>query len=308
LTLPHVTVGMPVHQGERFVDEAIRSIRAQTFTDLELVISDNGSTDGTQSICRAHAAEDPRVVYHRSEVNRGAAWNYSRLVGLARGRYFKWASHDDLLRPEYLERCVATLEADPDVVLCQTGAAAIDSDGNEVGRWPPNANASDGRPSQRFADILFREGPCFPVFGLIRQEVLKRTGLLGAYNAHDRPLMAELALHGRYAHVPEVLFLNREHPERSIRAYRGPRERIAWFDPAMEGRVVYFYPRLVLEYHRAVVRSGVPVEELIRAEALLAAWTVRHLPGLTRNVLGGLRVHARRAIASRRIHGGMERS
>jgi glycosyltransferase involved in cell wall biosynthesis len=301
MTRPLVSVGLPVYQGEAFVDDAIGSIRRQTLTDLELIISDNGSTDATEEICRHHAAEDARITYHRSPVNRGSSWNYCRLVGLASGSYFKWASHDDVLRPTFIERCAAVLDADPGVVLCHPGAASIDADGAERAQFPENWNASSGPPARRFADILFREGPCFPVFGLMRREVVERTGLLGAYVGHDRPFLAEMALHGRFAHVAEVLFLNREHPGRTSRAYIGPRDRIAWFDPAMAGKVVYYRPRLALEYHRAITRAGVPVDQAIRARLAIAGWAGKHAPGIARDILGGLRVHVRRALGRHRV-------
>ena len=298
---PRVTIGMPVYQGERFVDEAISSIRAQTHTDFELIIADNGSTDNTETICGRHVTEDSRLSYHRSSVNRGASWNFNRLVDLARGEYFKWASHDDLLGPKYLERCVQFLDADPGVVLCHTGAATIDEASKETRVWPPNPNAMAGTPVRRFADIVLREGPCFPVFGVTRLSVLKQTGLLGPYNGHDRPLLAELALHGRFLFIPDVLFFNREHPQRSIRAFKGARDRIAWFDPNMAGRVIYAMPRLFLEYHRAIVRSGVPKRHVLGAELTLGWWAVRNWRRFARSVLGGMRVLISRSV--RRVKG-----
>jgi glycosyltransferase involved in cell wall biosynthesis len=293
---PHVTIGLPVYQGERYVDEAIQSIRAQTFRDFELIIADNGSTDGTEAICRRHVAEDPRISYCRSPVNRGASWNFSRLVDLAHGELFKWASHDDLLMPEYIEHCVRCFERDPDVVLCHTGAATIDEQSRVVRRWPLNPNAAAGRPSRRFADVVLREGPCFPIFGLIRLDVLRTTGLLGPFNSHDRPLLAELALRGRYVQIPDVLFLNREHQDRSIRAYRGPHDRIAWFDPSLADRIVYSNLRLLLEYYRAIVRSGVPTWDAVRSELTLARWTLSRAQPIVREVLRGVFVLAHRTI------------
>ncbi len=293
---PRVTVGLPVYQGAQYIDEAIRAVRAQTYRDLELVISDNGSTDCTEAICRRHAAEDPRVSYYRSPVNRGASWNYNRLVELAQGEYFKWASHDDVIMPEFVERCVHFLDADPELVLCHTGAVTIDDHGLMGRRWPPNPNAMAGPPARRFADVALREGPCFPVFGLMRLDVLKRTGLLGPYNAHDRPLLAELALHGRFLYIPDILFLNRDHQQRSIRAFKGPRDRIAWFDPSQSGRIVFSDLRLLLEYHRAITRVLAPGWDSTRSELTLGWWTVLHARSIAREVLGGLRQLLRRAI------------
>ena len=70
---PYVSIGMPVYNGGRFLERAIETTLAQDFDDLELVISDNGSTDATEEICRSYVATDPRVRYHRLPENRGAA-------------------------------------------------------------------------------------------------------------------------------------------------------------------------------------------------------------------------------------------
>ena len=99
---PRVSIGMPVYNGEKYLEEAIQSILAQTYSDFELVISDNASTDKTQEICLEYAARDSRVRYHRNEKNLGAAPNYNRTFELSTGQYFKWADYDDLLAEEFL--------------------------------------------------------------------------------------------------------------------------------------------------------------------------------------------------------------
>ena len=117
---PRVTVGVPVFNGELFVAETLNSLLKQTFSDLEIVISDNASTDRTQEICRAYAARDWRVRYYRNDVNRGAAWNHNRVFELARGEFFKWSAADDLCAPEFLTLCVAALDRDPAAVMSIT--------------------------------------------------------------------------------------------------------------------------------------------------------------------------------------------
>ena len=110
---PRVTLGVPVFNGGPFLPETLDSLLNQTFSDLEVVISDNASTDRTEEICRAYAARDPRVRYYRNDVNRGAAWNHNRVFELARGEFFKWSAADDLCAPEFLTLCVAALDRDP---------------------------------------------------------------------------------------------------------------------------------------------------------------------------------------------------
>src|SRR5512140_1730619 len=178
--VPRVSLGMPVYNGERYLRGTLDSLLKQTYKDFELIISDNGSTDATQQICREYASRDPRIRYRREEVNRGAGWNYNRLVDLARGIYFKWAAHDDLCAPTYLERCVAVLDSDPSVVIAYPDDQDIDEEGNTINRKRgtrlPNAQrAQFSSPSQRFRYLVLLDYDCEQVFGLIRIEILRRT-------------------------------------------------------------------------------------------------------------------------------------
>src|SRR5215510_10355296 len=113
-----LSVGLAVYNGEEFLDEAIRSILAQTLTNFELIISDNASTDRTSEICQKYVRIDPRIRYHRNEANIGGANNENQTFRMARGKYFRWAAHDDVLAPTLLARCVEVLEERPDAVLC----------------------------------------------------------------------------------------------------------------------------------------------------------------------------------------------
>jgi len=163
---PLVSIGLPVFNGEAYLDEAIRSVLAQSLADLELVISDNASTDRTAEICRGWAATDRRVRYLRNPTNLGAAPNYNRTFAESRGRYFKWLAHDDRLRSEYLATTVAVLEADPSVVLCNTTVDYIDGRGVLIGQYrSPLGLAAAERPSERFAALVLHSHSCVVFFG-----------------------------------------------------------------------------------------------------------------------------------------------
>nr|MDJ0569288.1 glycosyltransferase family 2 protein [Pleurocapsa sp. MO_192.B19] len=123
---PLVSIGMPVYNGERYLENALNSILAQTFRDFELIISDNGSTDKTEEICRQYANVDRRIRYFRNEQNLGAGWNFDRVAQLATGKYFKWACHDDLCALEFLQRCIEILEQAPNIVLAYPKTLIID--------------------------------------------------------------------------------------------------------------------------------------------------------------------------------------
>ena len=258
--MPKVSIGLPVYNGENYLEDAIRSLRDQTFADFELILSDNASTDGTEAICRRHAAEDPRIRYHRFDRNMGAAHNFNHLLDLATGDYFKWAAHDDVCGPRYLEACVAVMDAEPDVVLCHTRSARIDAQGNVDGEYDYGVRYDAPSPAQRFHDLVVIRHHCINVFGLIRPEVLRHTGMIGSYVASDRVLLAELALYGRLAEVPEIHFYRRMHPQASS-ALDERSDRLAWFDPDLRGKITLPNWRVLGEYRRALDRAPLPARE-----------------------------------------------
>ena len=103
--LPQVSIGMPVYNGEKFIREALDSLLAQTFTDFELIISDNASMDGTEAICREYAERDQRIRYVRQAENRGPAANFRFVLDEAVGEYFMWAAADDVWTSRFIENC-----------------------------------------------------------------------------------------------------------------------------------------------------------------------------------------------------------
>ncbi|MET0618632.1 MAG: glycosyltransferase family A protein, partial [Thermoanaerobaculia bacterium] len=117
-----MSIGLPVYNGEDYLEEALDSIAAQTYRDYEVVISDNASTDRTAEICERYAARDSRIRIVRNPSNIGGDRNYYRCFELSRGKYFLGTAHDDRFDPKYLERVLAVLEADPEAVFCHSRA------------------------------------------------------------------------------------------------------------------------------------------------------------------------------------------
>jgi glycosyltransferase involved in cell wall biosynthesis len=300
---PRVSIGLPVYNGEDYLESAATSLLEQDFPDLELVLADNGSTDRTPQICAELARRDPRVVVHRSEQNRGAAWNYNRAFALSRGEYFKWAAHDDLYRPSFVSRCLEVLERRPEVVIAYTTAVDIDAAGRPVKEFAPHPYAEDPTASERIASLLGYSSSCFECFGLMRRKDLARTRLIGAYTSSDRALLFELALLGRFHEIPEPLFLHRQHPERGMARFKDPRQRNAWFDPTRAYKLTFPRWRLFAEYVGALARGPVPAAERARCLRPLASWALRGGGALLRELGGGARQASARlasAVAARR--------
>jgi glycosyltransferase involved in cell wall biosynthesis len=207
---PRVSVGLPVYNGERFLRDAIDSILSQDMEEIEVVVCDNASTDGTRDICLDYAARDPRIRYHRNDVNIGGPANYRRAFRLAGGVYFKWAAHDDCFAPSFLRRCAEVLDADPAAVLCYSLTARIDERGQVSPPVEPlEIDAPD--PYRRFRRLMGSLGLPYPMYGLARSSALGRTGLIRSFEGSDRLMLAELSLLGSFHQIPELLFYYRSY-------------------------------------------------------------------------------------------------
>ncbi len=271
-TQPTVSLGMPVYNGANFLAATLDSLLAQTYRDFELIICDNASTDETEAIARDYAARDTRVRYQRNETNIGGSANYNLTFELARGRYFKWAAHDDLCAPTFLERCVAALEDDPDVVLAYTQARAIDSAGHIVKDYPGKRHFGDAQARARFYEFVLDPHPVVAVFGLMRRSVLAQTRLIGKYTGSDRPLLSELSLLGKFYEVPEPLFFYRFHEGQSWGGNKSQQSQQAWYDPRRAGKVTFPQWRLLREHLRSIERSPVGLKDRVSCYLYMGYW------------------------------------
>jgi len=295
---PRVSIGLPVFNGERFVEETLDALLRQTYTDFELVIADNASSDRTREICLAAAARDPRVWYAGSETNRGATWNFNRAFTLATGEYFKWAAYDDLCEPEFVAQGVAALDRVPEAVLAYPRTRLIDEDGRTVRDHADALALPQTRPHERLAALVPALGYANPLYGGIRADALRQTRLVGAYASSDYVLLAELALLGRFIELPDRLFLRRIHPRMSRKVNPRATDVARWFRP--EARPGYRAEswRLFGEHFRSIARAPLPPLERARCAAVFvtvggrryAHHLARELPELAAARIGGSRL------------------
>ncbi|MDP9220290.1 MAG: glycosyltransferase family 2 protein [Actinomycetota bacterium] len=285
---PPLSIGLPVYNGERFLAQAIDALLAQTYPEFELIISDNASTDSTAEICRSYVERDARIRYVRQPVNIGAAPNHNFVFAQARGRYFKWASHDDLYAADLLRLCVEALETRPDVVLAHAWDAFIDEHGKVIRPLIYLLDTASPRPPARLRSLLYGSGGN-DIYGVIRTEVFRRVGPLGSYHNADRCFVAALSLQGPFYQVPRMLYFRRDHPDRGERASTR-RARSANLDPRRADRVRNPMIRLHTEYVRGYVAAiyQAPLSRADRYRCLIhvAGWLLSHLrPGATRRLL-----------------------
>ena len=270
---PAVSVGMPVFNGETYLEVAMSSVLAQSFDDLELIICDNASTDRTAEICQDYAARDRRIRYFRNPQNLGAAPNYNLAFSHARGRYFKWLAHDDRMTPSYLAKTVRVLDERTDAVLCNSVVQYIDQNGAPIGLYNTGLALADSQSAAaRFGWMVLRSHSCVDFFGLIRRETLKDSLLHGSFHGADRALLAQLAIRGRLIQLPAPLVEMREHPNRYTRSNVRSGDRAAWHDASKRGKISLPTWRLYTEYLKMVHNERMLANERAGCYSALAKW------------------------------------
>jgi glycosyltransferase involved in cell wall biosynthesis len=277
--VPRLTLGLPVYNGERFLAESMNALLAQTFTDFELIISDNGSTDRTADIARQYEAKDRRVRYVHHPQNRGSTFNHNFVVEQARGEFFKWVSDDDLYAPDLLQRCIDALDSRPEIVLAHAWTAFIDEEGKITNAidYPLTTDVAD--PAERFRSLLYTHGGD-DFYGVIPVSVLRRIKPFGSFHWADRTIVAELALQGPFYNVPDFLYFRRDHPTRATRVGSKVRRRCITLDPKRANRwrhpVVRLLGEYLLAYALAIWRAPISPTDRWRCGKELAIWIARH--------------------------------
>lgn len=205
-TQPLVSIGVPVFNGGGKLTCALDSLLEQDYSNIEVIISDNASTDYTPEICEKYFRKDSRVKYSRSEQNLGGIWNFNRVFELSSGKYFMWTAHDDIRDPSYISKCVEVLEADPNAVLCHS-YTKMKIEGNTNILCIATLNTVDGIEDivERYLMVL-KTFPAVAMYGLMRADAVKTTLLLEKHIASDLAFIQELSLHGKFRQVHEVLF------------------------------------------------------------------------------------------------------
>ena len=285
-SIPIVSLGMPVYNGENFLESTLDSLLQQTYTNFELIITDNASTDRTEAICQAYAAKDKRIQYHRNPTNVGAAPNYNLGFELSSGKYFKWVAHDDPCAPTYLEKCVQTLDAAPEAIMCYPRTILIDENDQLIENHYDGFDLRSAKPHQRFRQYFHSSAWCHPVFGLVRRDVLQKTGLIGNFASSDKVLLGELAILGKCYEYPEHLAYRRLHPQISTEVHVTDESMQAWFDPNARKSVLTPRWRRFVELGRAINRANMSWKDRLLCYGELVRFYVS--PGRVKGVFKDL--------------------
>lgn len=257
---PLVSIGLPVYNGERYLRQTLDSLLGQDYGNLELILSDNASTDSTAAICQEYAARDARVRYYRLRRNVGAVQNFRHVFRQAHGPYFMWAAFDDLRDPLYVSACVTALEARPDAVACCTGLRLIDEDGQPVDEaaWTHGIRPV-GRSAWQRVQAIAQATYWYDFYALTRTQQLAQTRLPLPVWGYDVVVLLELCLRGPVLLVPQPLFAYRVFTHKTQQDLARGLE-----SGQVAGAVPVSWGRMILEMTRSIWRAPLPTATKLR--------------------------------------------
>ncbi len=203
---PKVSVGIPVYNGSKSLERALNSILSQDYVNLEVVISDNCSTDNTQEIVLEYLARDRRVKYVRQELNLGATENFTKVFELTTGEYFMWAAADDFRSPEFVSSCLAHLQSDQSAVLCAPKIDGFISGLPEV-RWTTSLKSFSDKTTvlSRYKETL-KNFPAPAIYGLYKSSAVKNTAVFKKFMGSDLVFIQNLSIEGNFIDCKRTLF------------------------------------------------------------------------------------------------------
>jgi glycosyltransferase involved in cell wall biosynthesis len=234
---PLVSVGIPVYNGEEGIENSINSIIDQNYENIEIIISDNGSTDKTPEICRRFSKKYENIKYYRSETNKGLIWNYNRVFKMSSGEYFMWAADDDTRGKSYIFNCVLTLNKNKNAALCSPDTKVFISQDDDVLYTSSIEFFSEKiKLINRYKEVL-NNFPMTAFYGLYRSSKIRKTQLLQeGVIAADVCFIRELSLYGTFIHTADVFFEYRARKkwnniEQDYYVFTGKTKKPWWYIP-----------------------------------------------------------------------------
>ncbi|MEQ1849575.1 MAG: glycosyltransferase family 2 protein [Candidatus Peribacteraceae bacterium] len=302
---PLVTIGVPVYNEARYIHESMKTLLSQSYSNIEFLIGDNASNDGTSEICEKYASEHPTIRYVRHPENIGQHANFNWLVHHAKGKYFCWGSAHDLLDPDFVEKSVEALENRPEAVLGYPRTINMTKEGEITREKVRPFDITKMPPAARFREVMWRVD-CNYVYGMWRLEPMQQSKVFQQFPACDRVFLAEMAIKGTFVPVDTFKYyrMSRERVEsevekrRRIMHYLTPGK--VWTDAELAHRS--FYAPMQRAYY-AIIResrlslsdrlrtytsiwlSGVMKAHLLPGAGLLSALTKKILPKPLLNAL-----------------------
>lgn len=257
--VPKVSIGMPVYNGEQFIRGALDSLLEQSFSDFELIISDNASTDGTEEICRKYVNRDRRIRYTRQPLNLGAYANFKFVLDEARGEYFMWAACDDTRSADFIELNFKFLSENPEYVA---STSPNGFEGRSMDSQDFVSFALDGGLFERFIRFFDHCWVSHGIFyALVRTDILRGCEVIGqSFIAADWAIDLYLASKGKVHRVKGGYMIS---------GVKGVSSSSGSFKAFRNDAIELLFPFYRLTRYVIVLAAGLPLAQRIRIISIL---------------------------------------
>ncbi len=252
---PLISIGLPVHNEEKHIHEAISALRAQSYSNIEIIISDNASEDKTLNISETHKQKDKRIRIIKNKTNLGVAENSRTVLSHATGEYFMWASGHDLWHKNHLEEALKAYQAHPHATICFAANNWIDDKGSSLIRASGWSDTIGLGPCSRVITTIL--GSMNPVLGLIKTSALRSIPKIYGCVGADLIVLTELALAGPFVNVAETTWARREFRNENYRQ-KVKRYKSDSFN-LVESKWSRIFPKsfMLIKLNSAVLRSKI---------------------------------------------------
>ena len=216
---PKLSIGLPVYNGEEFLEKKLESILSQTFSDYELIISDNNSTDSTNKICEQFLKKDKRIKYFRQKQNMGANWNFNFVLSEAIAPFFLWVGVNDKISNKFLEKNMNILENDQKIVGSiskikplkifgnKSKETKIDSFFQKIIKKSRSIKTIDSLPIfgtyEEKIRFYLKNSTCQLIYGIFRIDKLKESIVQNSFIGNDWATMIKILKFGNFHIVEE---------------------------------------------------------------------------------------------------------
>ncbi len=259
-----ISIGVPVYNEEKFIEQTLQSLTSQTFQPIEIIICDNASTDNTPEIIKNYIKDRPDIKYFREEANKGSLHNYIKAFQLSDSKYFMWAGGHDLWSKNLIEEAVNTLESHPEAAIAFASTVWIDEKNKPAPRQSGWCDTRGMHPVERFLVTIW--GNVHPVLGVMRSEYLKTAPFVNVAGT-DLILLCDLSLKGNFLHIPDATCYRRELDTRIDETYNERMKRYRNKDFKLSiNSLSKLFPlfHLPIELFKIVIRSQLTLSEKLQ--------------------------------------------
>lgn len=206
--MPLVSIVFPLYNEGRFIRETLESITQQDYENIEIIISDNASTDNTADVCREFAEKDPRIIFIQQETNIGPARNAFIIARMAKGKYYMMGAGHDKWSANLIGQSVRALEERPSATVAFPTSVWIDENGERMNKHSGWYDTRGLDPVARFFNVFW--GTMNPIVGVMRLDKVPKRKEPYNFVGGDLVMLSNLALEGEFIHITDAFFYRRQ--------------------------------------------------------------------------------------------------